>query len=182
MKPNNSRSTTSNPRFSLTEALTAIDEGAGVAFGAIAQSFQRVFALADVADEELRKVFPDRGSEPADFFLLLEPPVWLPADADRWYRAYVRELIQRAKSGASLAEPTAAEALYVLYRASLEAPRSADFTLAYETLYRVCGFPDAPGEKESATYPGAVEEVLAEAYRAARRLVSQERVEYSAGG
>jgi hypothetical protein len=180
MKPNVASTRDSDSRLSLTEALAAVDANAGVAFGAVAQSLQRVFALADVADEELRRVFPDRGSEPANFFLLLEPPIWLPNEAERWYRAYVRELVQRAKSGASLAEPTAAEALYVLHRASLDAPRSADFNLAFARLYRVCGFPDAGVYEGQASYPDAVEEILHEAYRAARRLVSQARLEASA--
>ena len=137
----------------------------------------RAFDCMEIAEEILAKLFKTKSREPKKAFLLCQPPTWAYSAGERLYRAHITEQLIRLKDSKDLREPTTAEAVFIASEASLRAPLSLGFTLAYIRLGERIGIkpPAAPGDREdpahnSPTVEHEIKDAISALYDAARKL------------
>lgn len=128
----------------------------------VMQRARSAFSQMRAAEEELRRAFPERGSEPDGLFgaLCPRPEFRLWSRAPGVYRAHARELCVRAERRLDMAPGTDAECLLALSDMSLKAPLNATGTALYESLFKRVTGRAVEGEPAREPWPGAADELL----------------------
>ena len=128
----------------------------GGAESAVSFAFDRM----GVAEEELKRAFRTKKSEPAGAFSALFPHEAFAGKAERVYRSHARELCARMKLKQDRRPGTAAEVLLALSALSLVAPPSQQYAALYERLFAEVMGDAVNGEPTREPWPKASDELL----------------------
>lgn len=132
----------------------------------VASVVERVFALAEVAEEEIAR----SKLGPSVNFLALDPGVLSSFDNAEMYRHHCQELLGRMKAGASLEPATKAEVLAILSMATLKRPSDRNSAALQEEIFAEI-FPGKAleGEPTKGDWEGATSELFASLTKSFRR-------------
>lgn len=136
--------------------------------------------IAEECIAEFKEAYPAHAQELDDAFLILKPLPHSIMETREVYRHHCNELLRRVVMGEYLSDPTMTEMLVFFNEASLKAPLSADFAVAYFRLAsRVLPeqMSNLSDDTIRETYDGAVDEVMHDVSRKMKN-VTKWRGEY----
>lgn len=125
----------------------------------------RTFGCMTIAEQELRRAWPNKAHEPRGAFVLVVPPQGMGELDERVYRSHAHQLLEWVKVGRPLNQGTDAECLMAISKASLVAPPTSTASVLMDRLFRSVMGETVPGFPPMEPWGGAVEDQLLEMRR-----------------